>query len=127
MIDMLCLIAPNSTNYGINCHYMIAVLLWITYFSVVFTFRWEELHTLASEPTDWHVLFAEDTDDAANGLYTTLTGSTICSAAFPGHPNRFLCVVVLLSRPSLLLLGVPAIRLGLFHIQIFISLWSPHL
>ncbi|XP_054839070.1 von Willebrand factor A domain-containing protein 2 isoform X2 [Eublepharis macularius] len=57
----------------------------IVVFAVGISFpRWEELHTLASEPTDWHVLFAEDSEDAANGLYTTLTGSTICSAAFPG-------------------------------------------
>ncbi|XP_015276987.1 PREDICTED: von Willebrand factor A domain-containing protein 2 [Gekko japonicus] len=57
----------------------------IVVFAVGINFpRWEELHTLASEPTDWHVLFAEDTEDAANGFYTTLTGSTICSAAFPG-------------------------------------------
>ncbi|KAH0623732.1 hypothetical protein JD844_006824 [Phrynosoma platyrhinos] len=47
-------------------------------------FKWEELHTLASEPAEWYLLFAEDTDDASNGFYTTLTGSAICSAAFPG-------------------------------------------
>ncbi|NWQ73433.1 VWA2 protein, partial [Columbina picui] len=45
--------------------------------------RWEELHTLASEPTEQHVLFAGDTNDAANGLYSTLTGS-VCSASAPG-------------------------------------------
>uniref|UniRef100_A0A8C3RY74 von Willebrand factor A domain containing 2 n=1 Tax=Chelydra serpentina TaxID=8475 RepID=A0A8C3RY74_CHESE len=46
--------------------------------------RWEELHTLASEPTEQHVLFAEHVDDAANGLYSTLTGSAVCSAVSPG-------------------------------------------
>ncbi|XP_060624443.2 von Willebrand factor A domain-containing protein 2 [Anolis sagrei] len=57
----------------------------ITVFAVGVSFpRWEELHILASEKTDWHLLFAEDTDDAVNGFYTTLTRSAICSAAFPG-------------------------------------------
>ncbi|KAJ7325221.1 hypothetical protein JRQ81_018241 [Phrynocephalus forsythii] len=46
--------------------------------------RWEELHALASEPTEQHLLFAEDASDASNGLFTTLTGNTVCSAAFPG-------------------------------------------
>ncbi|XP_019358407.1 PREDICTED: von Willebrand factor A domain-containing protein 2 [Gavialis gangeticus] len=46
--------------------------------------RWEELHVLASEPTEQHVLFAEHVDDATNGLYSTLTSSTICSAVSPG-------------------------------------------
>ncbi|XP_030426555.1 von Willebrand factor A domain-containing protein 2 isoform X3 [Gopherus evgoodei] len=46
--------------------------------------RWEELHMLASEPTEQHVLFAEHVDDAANGLYSTLTSSTVCSAVSPG-------------------------------------------
>ncbi|CAM5129810.1 unnamed protein product [Eretmochelys imbricata] len=46
--------------------------------------RWEELHTLASEPAEQHVLFAEHVDDAANGLYSTLTSSTVCSAVSPG-------------------------------------------
>ncbi|NXS74981.1 VWA2 protein, partial [Pandion haliaetus] len=45
--------------------------------------RWEELHVLASEPTEQHVLFAGDADDAANGLYSTLTVS-VCSATTPG-------------------------------------------
>ncbi|XP_074764556.1 von Willebrand factor A domain-containing protein 2 isoform X1 [Athene noctua] len=45
--------------------------------------RWEELHVLASEPTEQHMLFAGDADDAANGLYSTLTGS-VCSATAPG-------------------------------------------
>ncbi|XP_067393130.1 von Willebrand factor A domain-containing protein 2 [Emydura macquarii macquarii] len=46
--------------------------------------RWEELHMLASEPTEQHVLFAEHVDDAANGLYSTLTSATVCSAISPG-------------------------------------------
>ncbi|NXN92038.1 VWA2 protein, partial [Rhinopomastus cyanomelas] len=45
--------------------------------------RWEELYVLASKPTERHVLFAGDADDAANGLYSTLTGS-FCSAITPG-------------------------------------------
>uniref|UniRef100_A0A8B9NIW7 von Willebrand factor A domain containing 2 n=1 Tax=Accipiter nisus TaxID=211598 RepID=A0A8B9NIW7_9AVES len=56
----------------------------ITVFAVGIKFpRWEELHMLASEPTEQHVLFAGDADDAANGLYSTLTGS-VCSATAPG-------------------------------------------
>ncbi|XP_026560601.1 von Willebrand factor A domain-containing protein 2 [Pseudonaja textilis] len=46
--------------------------------------RWEELYALASEPVEHYTLFAEDTDDASNGFYTTLTISDICNAAFPG-------------------------------------------
>ncbi|XP_066477554.1 von Willebrand factor A domain-containing protein 2 [Tiliqua scincoides] len=57
----------------------------ITVFSVGVSFpRWEELHVLASEPTEWHVLFAEDAADASNGFYTTLTRTSVCSAAFLG-------------------------------------------
>ncbi|XP_019411722.1 PREDICTED: von Willebrand factor A domain-containing protein 2 isoform X2 [Crocodylus porosus] len=57
----------------------------ITVFAVGVKFpRWEELHVLASEPTEQHVLFAEHVDDATNGLYSTLTSSTICSAVSPG-------------------------------------------
>ncbi|NXE17560.1 VWA2 protein, partial [Ardeotis kori] len=56
----------------------------ITVFTVGIKFpRWEELYVLASEPTEQHVLFAGDADDAANGLYTTLTGS-VCRATAPG-------------------------------------------
>ncbi|PKU31745.1 von willebrand factor a hypothetical protein [Limosa lapponica baueri] len=55
----------------------------VTVFAVGIKFpRWEELHVLASEPTDQHVFFAGDADDAANGLYSTLTGS-VCSATAP--------------------------------------------
>ncbi|XP_006036001.1 von Willebrand factor A domain-containing protein 2 isoform X2 [Alligator sinensis] len=57
----------------------------ITVFAVGVKFpRWEELHVLASEPTEQHVLFAEHVDDATNGLYSTLTSSAICSAVSPG-------------------------------------------
>nr|XP_034988417.1 von Willebrand factor A domain-containing protein 2 [Zootoca vivipara]XP_034988418.1 von Willebrand factor A domain-containing protein 2 [Zootoca vivipara] len=57
----------------------------IAVFAVGVSFpRWEELQALASEPAEWHILFAEDADDASNGLYTTLTESAVCSAAFPG-------------------------------------------
>ncbi|NXT23556.1 VWA2 protein, partial [Syrrhaptes paradoxus] len=55
-----------------------------TVFAVGIKFpRWEELHVLASEPTEQHVLFAGDANDAANGLYSTLT-SSVCSATAPG-------------------------------------------
>uniref|UniRef100_H3AXH3 von Willebrand factor A domain containing 2 n=1 Tax=Latimeria chalumnae TaxID=7897 RepID=H3AXH3_LATCH len=57
----------------------------ITVFAVGVKFpRWEELHKLASEPSEQHVLFAEHVDDAVNGLYTTLTNSTVCNAVSPG-------------------------------------------
>ncbi|NXX37720.1 VWA2 protein, partial [Tricholaema leucomelas] len=45
--------------------------------------RWEELDVLASEPTEQHVLFAGDANDAANGLCSTLTAS-VCSTTAPG-------------------------------------------
>ncbi|NXF93472.1 VWA2 protein, partial [Eubucco bourcierii] len=45
--------------------------------------RWEELDMLASEPTEQHVLFAGDANDAANGLYSTLAAS-VCSTTAPG-------------------------------------------
>lgn len=47
--------------------------------------RWEELHSLASEPRERHVLMAEQVEDAANGLFSTLSGSAICTAASPGE------------------------------------------
>ncbi|XP_030058548.1 von Willebrand factor A domain-containing protein 2 isoform X2 [Microcaecilia unicolor] len=46
--------------------------------------RWEELHSLASDPMEQHVLFAEHVDDAVNGLSSTLTNATVCSAVPPG-------------------------------------------
>ncbi|XP_038614209.1 von Willebrand factor A domain-containing protein 2 [Tachyglossus aculeatus] len=57
----------------------------VTVFAVGVRFpRWEELHLLASEPNEQHVLFAEDVDDAYNGLMSTLTSSTVCSVMSPG-------------------------------------------
>ena len=47
--------------------------------------RWEELHSLASEPREQHVLMAEQVDDAANGLFSTLSSSAICTTASPGE------------------------------------------
>lgn len=47
--------------------------------------RWEELHALASEPTEQHVLLAEQVEDATNGLLSTLSSSALCSAADPGE------------------------------------------
>eukprot|EP00062_Callorhinchus_milii_P019814 gi/632974762/ref/XP_007903856.1/ PREDICTED: von Willebrand factor A domain-containing protein 2 [Callorhinchus milii] len=56
----------------------------ITVFAVGVKFpRWEELYTLASEPSESHVLFAEHFDDTVNGLYTTLTSSDVCNAIPP--------------------------------------------
>ncbi|XP_072479342.1 von Willebrand factor A domain-containing protein 2 isoform X2 [Notamacropus eugenii] len=46
--------------------------------------RWTELHTLASEPKDQHMLFAEHVDDATNGLSSTLSSLAICNATAPG-------------------------------------------
>uniref|UniRef100_A0A8C6ZY46 von Willebrand factor A domain containing 2 n=1 Tax=Nothoprocta perdicaria TaxID=30464 RepID=A0A8C6ZY46_NOTPE len=45
--------------------------------------RWEELQALASDPAEQHVLFAGDAADAANGFYSTLTRSAVCSAPAP--------------------------------------------
>uniref|UniRef100_A0AAA9TWL3 von Willebrand factor A domain-containing protein 2 n=1 Tax=Bos taurus TaxID=9913 RepID=A0AAA9TWL3_BOVIN len=53
-------------------------------------FKWEELHSLASEPREQHVLMAEEVDDATNGLFSTLSGSSICTTASPDckvHPH----------------------------------------
>uniref|UniRef100_A0A8C9QKG2 von Willebrand factor A domain containing 2 n=1 Tax=Spermophilus dauricus TaxID=99837 RepID=A0A8C9QKG2_SPEDA len=56
----------------------------ITVFAVGVRFpRWEELHTLASEPTEQHVLLAEQVEDATNGLLSTLSSSALCSPADP--------------------------------------------
>ncbi|MGH0162643.1 UNVERIFIED_CONTAM: hypothetical protein FKN15_045781 [Acipenser sinensis] len=58
----------------------------ITIFAVGIKYpRWDELHTLASLPTEQHVLFAEHFNDAVNGLYTTLTSATVCTAV-PSDP-----------------------------------------
>lgn len=46
--------------------------------------RWEELHALASEPMESHVFFAEHFYDAINGLYTTLSTFSVCSATPQG-------------------------------------------
>ncbi|XP_069011666.1 von Willebrand factor A domain-containing protein 2 [Embiotoca jacksoni] len=46
--------------------------------------KWEELHALASEPMESHVFFAEHFYDAVNGLYTTLTTFSVCSATPAG-------------------------------------------
>lgn len=48
--------------------------------------RWEELQVLASEPPERHLLFAGDADDAANGLYSTLS-DPVCTATAPGDPE----------------------------------------
>lgn len=44
---------------------------------------WNELDTIANHPSDKHVFYAKHYDDAVNGLYTTLTQSTVCSDVHP--------------------------------------------
>ncbi|XP_060142317.1 von Willebrand factor A domain-containing protein 2-like [Globicephala melas] len=46
-------------------------------------FKWEELRTLASEAREQHVLMAEQVEDAAHGLSSTLGGSATCTIASP--------------------------------------------
>ncbi|KTG35083.1 hypothetical protein cypCar_00018882 [Cyprinus carpio] len=46
--------------------------------------RWEELRKLASSPSDSYVFFAEHFSDAVNGLFTTLTTSSVCTAVPSG-------------------------------------------
>ncbi|XP_074519511.1 von Willebrand factor A domain-containing protein 2 [Halichoeres trimaculatus] len=54
--------------------------------------RWEELHAMASEPIESHVFFAEHFYDAVNGLYTTLSTFSVCSATPAGcHVEVFPC------------------------------------
>lgn len=56
----------------------------VTVFAVGVRFpRWEELHILASEPTEQHVLMAEQVEDAANGLFSSLSSSAICTITSP--------------------------------------------
>ncbi|XP_030191354.1 von Willebrand factor A domain-containing protein 2 [Lynx canadensis] len=56
----------------------------VTVFAVGVRFpRWEELHALASEPREQHVLMAEQVEDATNGLLSTLSKSDICTVASP--------------------------------------------
>nr|KAF6459710.1 von Willebrand factor A domain containing 2 [Rousettus aegyptiacus] len=56
----------------------------VTVFAVGVRFpRWEELHTLASEPREQHVLMAEQVEDATNGFFSTLSSSAICTIASP--------------------------------------------
>ncbi|XP_073412715.1 von Willebrand factor A domain-containing protein 2 [Dendrobates tinctorius] len=46
--------------------------------------RWAELHSLASDPTNQNVFFAEHVDDAVNGLCSALSNATLCSAVPAG-------------------------------------------
>ncbi|XP_012873114.1 PREDICTED: von Willebrand factor A domain-containing protein 2 [Dipodomys ordii] len=56
----------------------------VTVFAVGVLFpRWEELHMLASEPWEQHVLLAEQVEDATNGLLSTLSSSGLCIPAAP--------------------------------------------
>uniref|UniRef100_A0A0D9QYB9 von Willebrand factor A domain-containing protein 2 n=1 Tax=Chlorocebus sabaeus TaxID=60711 RepID=A0A0D9QYB9_CHLSB len=61
----------------------------VTVFAVGVRFpRWEELHALASEPREQHVLLAEQVEDATNGLFSTLSNSAICSSTTPDTDCR---------------------------------------
>ncbi|XP_053722048.1 von Willebrand factor A domain-containing protein 2 [Synchiropus splendidus] len=42
--------------------------------------RWEELFTVATDPIENHVFYAEHFSDAINGLYTTLSSLSVCNA-----------------------------------------------
>ncbi|XP_039093515.1 von Willebrand factor A domain-containing protein 2 isoform X2 [Hyaena hyaena] len=56
----------------------------VTVFAVGVRFpRWEELHALASEPREQHLLMVEQAEDATNGLLSTLSRSAICTVASP--------------------------------------------
>lgn len=56
----------------------------VTVFAVGVRFpRWEELHMLATQPQEQHVLMAEQAEDAANGFFSTLGGSGLCNPASP--------------------------------------------
>nr|XP_055156499.1 von Willebrand factor A domain-containing protein 2 isoform X2 [Nyctereutes procyonoides] len=56
----------------------------VTIFAVGVRFpRWEELHRLASEPREQHVLMAEQVEDATNGFLSTLSKSAVCTVASP--------------------------------------------
>ncbi|KAG8548826.1 hypothetical protein GDO81_023976 [Engystomops pustulosus] len=46
--------------------------------------RWAELNSLASDPAAQHVFFAEHVNDAVNGLCSTLSNSSLCSAVPAG-------------------------------------------
>ncbi|KAM5125393.1 von Willebrand factor A domain-containing protein 2, partial [Mantella aurantiaca] len=46
--------------------------------------RWAELHSVASDPVDGHVFLAEHVDDAVNGLLSSLSNVSACSAVPAG-------------------------------------------
>ncbi|PWA21619.1 hypothetical protein CCH79_00003032 [Gambusia affinis] len=50
--------------------------------------KWEELHTLASEPVESHVFLADHFHDAVNGLSTSLSMLSFCSATPAGLKCR---------------------------------------
>ncbi|PIO34062.1 hypothetical protein AB205_0071220, partial [Aquarana catesbeiana] len=55
--------------------------------------RWAELHSLASNAVEEHVFFAEHVDDAMNGLCSSLSNSSACSAVPAGKfLLRILCL-----------------------------------
>uniref|UniRef100_A0A8C1NTY2 von Willebrand factor A domain containing 2 n=1 Tax=Cyprinus carpio TaxID=7962 RepID=A0A8C1NTY2_CYPCA len=62
--------------------------------------RWEELRKLASSPSDSYVFFAEHFSDAVNGLFTTLTTSSVCTAVPSGcKVESYPCVQKTLETP----------------------------
>ncbi|KAM7330376.1 hypothetical protein ACRRTK_011989 [Alexandromys fortis] len=58
--------------------------------------RWDELFTLASEPKEQHVLFAEQVEDATNGLLSTLSTSALCTSADPAPKLSLECRIDIL-------------------------------
>ncbi|KAJ7984649.1 hypothetical protein DPEC_G00356950 [Dallia pectoralis] len=62
----------------------------VTLYSVGIRYpEWEELHALASVPTEEHVFFAEHVHDAINGLHTSLTTTSVCTAVPTERPLEF--------------------------------------
>ncbi|XP_061102929.1 von Willebrand factor A domain-containing protein 2-like [Conger conger] len=45
--------------------------------------KWDVLHSIASEPSEMYVFFAEHYNDAVNGLITTLTQLAVCNDIHP--------------------------------------------
>ncbi|NXX92079.1 VWA2 protein, partial [Centropus bengalensis] len=82
--EVLIIISDGKSQGGTATPAMLVKERHILVFAVGIKFpRWEELRVLASEPTEQHVLFAGDADDAVNGLYSTLA-SSVCRATAPG-------------------------------------------
>ncbi|KAM3666573.1 LOW QUALITY PROTEIN: von Willebrand factor A domain-containing protein 2 [Ammospiza maritima maritima] len=82
--EVLIIISDGKSQGSTSVPAMLVKERHITVFAVGIKFpRWEELQVLASEPPERHLLFAGDAEDAANGLYSTLSDS-VCTATAPG-------------------------------------------